>query len=457
MNKSGGKYPVKNGEIIELSISGMNHEGEGVGKYHGLTVFVPFALPEDQLTVQIEEVKKSYARGKVLEYLSFSDYRNESECSSYEECGGCQLQHYDYGRQLIFKREIVQNALERIAKQKGVNVLPVIGMKTPIMYRNKAEYPVRVIDRTLKAGFFASKSRVFVTLDGTCLIQHPLVEKTRETFMSICNQWDLKDRFLEASFHRLVIRVGVFSGEAMIVICSEKPVPGIETVCGRLISEMPQIKSVYQNTGKKESSNCLGQGLNLIMGKSSIREKIGSLEFDISPGSFFQVNSVQGEVLFSKTVEYAGCRGLAVDAYCGTGGISLNLAQEAEKVYGFEVYPDAVKDARHNAAVNEVENVEFIQGDAAVTLKDLHGIKPETIVIDPPRRGCDERVLQSIVGLQPEKIVYVSCNPATLARDLKVLADRDYAVAEVQPIDMFPQTYHTESVCLLERGESIDK
>ena len=444
MRGSSPQYPVQKGDEILVEISGLNHEGQGVGHYQGLTVFVPFALPEDRVVIQIEEVKSSFARGKVLEFLNSTAYRIESSCACFEECGGCHLQHFDYRRQLAFKEEVVVNALRRIGKFQGLKVLPIIGMKTPFAYRNKAEYPVRVVDGILKSGFFASRSHELIVLNKTCLIQHPLVEKTRKVFMAICNQQDMKKGFLKAVLNRLMIRVGVFSGEVMLVVGSENPVPVIEAVCERLISEMPQVKGIFQSCGQSFT------GDRLVMGKPSIREKIGGLEFDISPDSFFQVNSAQAEVLFSKTVEYAGCEGIAVDAYCGTGSISLFLAQEAKKVYGFEVFPDAVKDARHNAEINGIQNVEFIQGDIGVTLKKLNGVKPETIVVDPPRRGCDEKVLQEIAGLQPEKIVYVSCNPATLARDLKILAGTGYSIEEVQPIDMFPQTRHVEAITLLQ-------
>lgn len=452
MENTGSKYPVQKKQIIELSITGMNHEGEGVGKYHGLAVFVPFSLPEEQVIVQIEEAKSSYARGKVLEYLSLSPYRLEEKCSCFQECGGCYLQHYDYSRQLLFKQQIVENALLRIGKFSGLKVLSTIGMDHPFAYRNKAEYPVKFIEGSLKAGFFAPKSTKLVAFDEPCWIQHPLLERAREEFLKICNQPDLKKSFIEASFHHLIVRAGIFSGEVMVIILSQKPVKDIEIAAGRLVSQMPQVKSIYQSTG--QSSGSIGTEFDLAMGKPFIRERIGGMEFDISPGSFFQVNSLQGEILFSKTVEYAGCKGVAVDAYCGTGSISLFLAREAEKVYGFEIYPQAVKDARHNAAINGIENVEFIQGDAGTALKRLQGLKPETVVVDPPRKGCDQKVLNEIINLHPQKIVYVSCNPATLARDLKTLASSGYVIKEVQPIDIFPNTYHVECVVLMSR---VDK
>ena len=448
MENTGSKYPVQKNQIIELSISGMNHEGEGVGKYHGLAVFVPFSLPEEQVIVQIEEAKSSYARGKVLEYLSVSPYRLEEKCSYFKECGGCYLQHYDYSRQLLFKQQIVENALQRIGKFSGLKVLPTIGMDHPFAYRNKAEYPVKFIEGSFKAGFFAPQSTRLVAFDEPCWIQHPLLERVRKEFLKICNQSDLKKVFIEASFHHLIVRAGIFSGEVMVIILSQKPVKDIEIAAGRLVSQMPQVKSIYQSIGQSSGSS-IGTEFDLVMGKPFIRERIGGLEFDISPGSFFQVNSLQGEVLFSKAIEYANCKGVAVDAYCGTGSISLFLSREAEKVYGFEIYLQAVKDARHNAAINEIENVEFIQGDAGDALRKLKGISPETVVVDPPRKGCDQKVLNEIINLQPQKIVYVSCNPATLARDLKILAANGYAIKEVQPIDMFPQTYHVECVVLL--------
>lgn len=449
MKSSSYQYPVQKGDVIQVKISSLNHEGQGVGRYQGIVVFVPFTLPDDQVMVTVEEVKKSFVRGKVIELLISSERRTHSECASFEECGGCHLKHCDYGSQLRFKEDVVRNALTRIGKLEGVKVNPIIGMETPFSYRNKAEYPVKEVAGSLKSGFFAPKTHDLIAMDETCDIQHPLVEKARSIFMAVSNK-DLKEEFTQAFFYRLVVRVGFFTGEVMVIIESEGPVPSIDLAAGCLISEMPQVKSVYQHI-----KNCGGKGgkFHLVMGEPFIRERIGSLDFDISPGSFFQVNPVQAEVLFSKATEYADCKGVAVDAYCGTGSISLFLAQQAKKVYGFEVYPEAVEDARHNADINGIRNAEFIQGDVRVTLRHLKGLRPETVVIDPPRKGCEKQVIKEIIDLRPQKIVYVSCNPATLARDLRILGDNGYTIKEVQPIDMFPHTYHVETVVLITRVE----
>lgn len=449
--------PVKNNDKIELVISGMNHQGEGVGKYQGFTVFVPFVLPGDRIVAEIGEVKRSYARGKALQVLSRSPDFVPGNCSIYGKCGGCCLQHFDYSEQLRYKQKVVENALQRIGKLQGIKVLPVIGMEYPFCYRNKAEYPVRLVDGRFASGFFASKSSRLVPLEETCPVQHPLLEKARKAFIGICNGPDFRKKFAETGFHQLVVRAGVNTREVMVIAAVDAPVPGTEGFFERLTTEVPEATSFYQKVtksrGRAKSRNKPKTEYKLAAGKSVIRERLGNLDFDISPGSFFQVNSAQAEVLFAKVLEYAGCKGVAVDAYCGTGSISLFLAGEAQKVYGFEAYPDAVKDARHNAAINGIENTEFIPGDVADTLGTLHDAEPETVVIDPPRAGCDEKALEGIIRLNPRKIVYVSCNPSTLARDLKILTGRGYNVAEVQPVDMFPQAYHVETVVLITRAK----
>lgn len=241
-----GTPPVQKGNTIEISISGMNHQGEGVGRYEGFAVFVPFALPEDRVAVQIEEIKRSYARERVLEYLSSSSDRYESQCSAFGVCGGCHLLHFDYHRQLVFKQDVVKNALHRIGKLKGVPVLPTIGMKNPYAYRNKAEYPVGVIEGLHKSGLFSSKSSRLVALEDACPIQHPLLERIRKAFMDICNKPDFREAFVEAGFHQLVIRAGVNSGEIMVVPVVDKPLRLSEGAAKRLVDILPEVVSFYQ-------------------------------------------------------------------------------------------------------------------------------------------------------------------------------------------------------------------
>ena len=457
-NSSVSIYPVQKGDHIELFISGMNHQGEGVGRYKGFAVFVPFAIPEDQVLVEIREVKSRYARGTVIEHLGTSDYRVQSRCPSYTECGGCHLQHYDYSQQLVLKEDLVRNALERIGKLEEVKVLPTIGMKSPFGYRNKAEYPVRLLGGVLKSGFFASYSNRLVALPQDCPLQHSLLEKTRQELMAICNQQEFQNTFTEAGLHHLVVRCGENTGEVMVILVVDKPLSlnDMSGFLSQLITSVPELVSIYQkvekmNVGKRGRGRTVKY--KLIEGKPFIRETIDGINFNISPGSFFQVNSTQAAVLFSKTVEYANCQGVAIDAYCGTGSISLFLANQAQRVYGIESFPQAVTDAKENAAINSIHNVEFILGDSGNILSKWDRDRPETVVLDPPRAGCNKKALKGIVSLAPEKIVYVSCNPATLARDLKFLGSRGYSVIEAQPIDMFPQTYHVETVVLITRVE----
>jgi len=461
-NSYNTSYPVQSGDIIEISIAGLTHLGEGVGRHHGVAVFVPFAVPGDRVKVQIEEAKRNYARGSVIEQLSSSDYRTENQCLFYGDCGCCHLQHYDYSQQLVFKQDIVRNALQRIGKVDGIEVLPTIGMEKPFWYRNKAEYPVKFVDGVFKSGFFASSSNRLVALGHSCPLQHPLLEKTRESLMVFCNQRETQKVFFEAGLHQLIIRCGQKTGEVMVIFVVDNPLNPIALhfvggALSQLMALVPEVVSVYQKVivkgADKKGSTNRNVTYELMEGKPYIREMIYGLYFDISPGSFFQVNSHQAEILFSKTVEYANCKGTAIDAYCGTGSISLFLAQQAEKVYGIESFPASIEDARHNAEINKVKNAEFVLGDSGKVLAAWKKDKPEAVVIDPPRAGCDARALEGIVLLKPKRIVYVSCNPATLARDLKFLVSKGYSVAEVQPIDMFPQTYHVECVTLMSRVE----
>lgn len=451
-----GEYPLQKGDVIELTVSGLNHQGEGVGRYQGLAVFVPFALPGDCIRCRIVETKKRYARGQVTEFLTTAQERVGSECPAYGRCGGCHLQHYDYPRQLEFKQNIVKEALQRIGGLDKAVVLPTLGMEIPYQYRNKAEYPVQVIEGRVESGFFAPMTRNLVILACECPIQHPLLEKTRKAVMELVNGDMFQDKFREAGLNHLVVRAGTNTGEVMVIFVVEKTLKAGDML-GQLRGLVPEIVSVFQKVGKGPTGN-RNTPYELLAGKSTVRERVGSLNFDVSPGAFFQVNTRQGEILFLKTVDYAHCRGVALDAYCGTGSISLFLAQEAERVYGIESFPAAVEDAKHNAAINGIENAEFILGDAARMVELVRRKNPdvvvEAVILDPPRAGCDTEVLDGVVQLGPERIVYVSCNPATLARDLKILAAGGYVIEKVQPIDMFPQTYHVETCVLLSHKKS---
>ncbi len=450
--------PVERGGEYELEITSLGHSGEGVGRYHGFTVFVPGALPGERVAATAEVVKQNYAKARLDEVLVPSPDRVAPRCAVYQRCGGCQLQHLSYPAQLAAKRQTVIDAVSRIGKLRDVTVHPTIGAVEPWYYRNKMQFPVGFAGGRLAVGCFSSGSHDIVDVDDCC-IQHAAnnaIARTVRATLAGLGVPPYDEKSGRGVVRHVLGRVGTASGEVMtVIVTATADLPKKESIVASLRRDIPGLVSVVHNVNPARTNVILGRQTATIWGEDTIVDRIGEFLFRVSARSFFQVNTAQAAVLYRKAEEYAGLTGVetVIDAYCGTGTITLFLARRAAKVYGIEVVADAVEDARANAAANGVGNTEYIVGDAVEVMPRLRarGVQPHAIVVDPPRAGCAPAVLDTFVGMRPQRIVYVSCNPASLARDLAILAGGGYRVQEIQPVDMFPQTFHVESVVWLQR------
>ncbi|MCP1136001.1 23S rRNA (uracil(1939)-C(5))-methyltransferase RlmD [Paenibacillus polysaccharolyticus] len=464
--------PVSKNDETVIEIIGMNHDGEGVGRADGYTLFVQGALPGETVRVRVMKTKKQYGYAKLLEIVKASPDRVSAPCPIYDQCGGCQIQHMSYAGQLAWKRQLVIDNLQRIGKlnvltgdetneedtEHAIRVLPTMGMDEPWRYRNKAQVPIGVTEGGLVGGFYAKGSHRIIDME-TCLIQHEhndeVVAKVKEigSHLGISAYNEETGRGL---LRHVVVKKAFCTGEMMLVLVTNgRDIQHKDEWIGSIREAIPQVASICQNVNKKQTNVIFGDETRVLWGRDVIYDFIGDVQFAISPRSFYQVNPVQTEVLYGKTVEYAGLSGkeTVIDAYCGIGTISLFLAQHADQVYGVEIVPEAIEDARSNAMLNEMKNVKFEVGaseDVIPRWKE-QGIEADVIVVDPPRKGCDPRLLDTILEMKPERVVYVSCNPSTLARDLRVLEDGGYRTVEVTPVDMFPHTVHVESVAMLVR------
>ena len=450
--------PVKKGDCVEINITGLGSSGEGVGKYEGFAVFVQGALPEETVKAEITLVKKSYSIGKLQEIVVKSPERVTPVCPIYAECGGCQLQHLSYKGQLDVKRAQVQAALTRIG-HLDLEVQPVIGCANPWNYRNKMQFPAAInAEGVLNIGCYAASTHSVINADG-CMIQKEANNQVLLTVRKWMQRFGISaydEKTGKGLVRHVMARVGVHSGEVMaVLITSAYDIPHRKELIEWLKKYVPGLVSIVQNINKKPTNIIMGNKTRVIYGSSTIKDSLGALSFNVSAQSFFQVNSEQAEKLYNKALEFAALNGneTVVDVYCGTGTISLFMAKHAKKVYGIEIVAPAIEDAEKNAADNGCDNAEFLLGDASLELPKLldGGVQPDVVLVDPPRAGCEEKVLAAIVGVAPERVVYVSCNPASLARDLAYLEQHGYKTAVAQPVDMFPSTSHVETVCLVTR------
>ncbi len=439
-----------------IEITGMTHEGQGVGRINGLAVFVDGVLEGEQAEIKIIKLNKSYAVGKLINILKTSPDRATPFCGAYKRCGGCSLQHMDYKAQLAFKTKLVRDNLERIGGISGVIVHDTIGMNVPMNYRNKAQFPVAAVNGSVVTGFYAARSHDVIDSEE-CGIQDVISDRIRKIVGHFITEKGIPaydEKTGRGLIRHIMTRVGFNTGEVMVVlVINGSSLPYADELLGLLTCDVPGIKSIYLNINTKSTNVILGDKNILLYGSETITDTIGRYRFIISPHSFFQVNPVQTEVLYGKALEYAGLTGTETvfDLYCGIGTISLFLSEKAAKVIGVEVVEAAISDARENAGINGVTNTEFFVGEAERVVPELYGrgIRADVVVLDPPRKGCDESLLQLLADMQPDRIVYVSCNPATLARDLKFLASHGFSVIEAQPVDMFPWTGHVETVVLM--------
>ena len=539
--------PVRLGGEYDADIVGIGHEGEGVGRVNGFTLFVHGALPGERVRVRVVRLKKQYGHAELVRVLRESPDRQTAPCPAFPECGGCQLQHLNVDAQLVWKRRIVVDNLRRIGKltvreeadapetagaagcggegggaatsgdssdpggapsacegaaeevvrapsrdslpapdtsgvveeresgvpahqtpapssepaaDSGVVVRPVIGMADPWRYRNKVQVPIGEREGGLVGGFFARASHRIVDTDQ-CLIRHEAGDAVVRRVKAAARELGISA--YDPATHRgllrhVIVKVGFRTGEVMVVLVTNgTSIPNADRFVAAIREAVPGVASVCQNINTARTNVVLGDRTVTLWGRDVIYDFIGDIRFAISARSFYQVNPIQTEILYRKAVEYAGLTGreTVIDAYCGIGTISLFLAKHAKRVYGVEAVADAIADARRNAALNGIGNVEFVVGLAEEVLPawKAQGIRADVIVVDPPRKGCDAALLDTIVAMRPERVVYVSCNPSTLARDLRILEDGGFRTVEVQPVDMFPHTAHVESVsCLIYKG-----
>lgn len=456
---------AKNEEII-LEISDMGNEGEGIGKLDGYPFFVKDAIPGDVIRAGVLKAKASYGYARVIEILTLSDNRTEPKCPVAKACGGCQIQHMQYSAQLAFKQDKVANCIQRIggiSPEKYV-MEDIIGMEEPWHYRNKAQFPVAVSpDGKLVTGFYAGRSHRIIPC-AHCFIQADGTEKICRTVVEFLESYGVlayDEKTHSGLVRHIMLRKSKESGRFLVclVINGDKLVHAEEFV--QMLRDVADIESVCLNVNTCPGNTILGDEIIPLYGSPCLMDSIGGIRYQISPLSFYQVNPIQTERLYETALEYAGLTGgeIVWDLYCGIGTISLFLARKAGKVYGVEIVPDAVRDAKENARHNGITNAEFFVGAAENVVPQKYqesggSVKADVVTLDPPRKGCDAKLLETVIAMEPQRIVYVSCDPATLARDLKVLAAGGYRLERVRCVDMFPQGGHVESVCLLHRRDS---
>ncbi|ELC8364665.1 23S rRNA (uracil(1939)-C(5))-methyltransferase RlmD [Clostridium perfringens] len=452
----------KNKEYI-FDIISQGYEGEGIAKIDNkYPIFIEGALKGEKVKVRIVKVNKNFAYGKLMEVLEASEERVNPPCAIYKRCGGCKLQHASYKAQLDFKWDRVKDCVSKIGKLDPSIVKYPLGMEEPWRYRNKVQLPIGLINGEVKIGFFAPRSHDIIDMES-CLIQDEIGDKVVKLTREWIEKFNIRPYNVDGEYdekgivRHIMIRRGFTTNEVMVVLVTNgEKLPHKEEFVDLMVKNIPGIKSVIQNINSKKTNVILGLESKTLWGEDTISDYIGDFRFNISPLSFFQVNPTQTEVLYGKALEYANLTGNeeVFDAYCGTGTITLFLSQKAKKVYGVEIIPQAIDNAWINAKENKVENVEFFVGESEVVIPDLinKGVKADVVVVDPPRKGCDKKLLDAITNIDAKKIVYVSCDPSTLGRDLKVLEENGYKTLEVQPVDMFPNTSHVECCVKLKKN-----
>ncbi len=451
------KLELAKNDKIELTIDSLTSEGSGVGKYNGLAVFVNGTVPRDKIVAHIIKRSKNYAVGRVDKILSPSPSRIESDCPYSDKCGGCSFRNMTYDEELKYKRNRVNDALSRIG-HLDIGVDELIGADSLDNYRNKAQYPVSINDGELTAGFYAYKShRIVPCFD--CRLQPVEFANGLAAFskwVESANVTSYDESTGKGLLRHIYFRKAFATGQIMAcAVINGENIPKPELLTALLKEQLDGLASVVINVNKEKTNVILGKRSKVIWGEEYIKDVLLGKTFVISPNSFYQVNRSQCEKLYSKALEYAKLTGkeTVLDLYCGVGTIGLTMADNAESVVGVEIVEQAVKNAKINAEINNINNARFICADAkkAVKILENEGVKPDVVVLDPPRKGCDKSVFDTIEELSPKRIVYVSCDSATLARDLEILKHKGYNAEKITAVDMFPRTPHIECVALIER------
>lgn len=455
------RMEFKKNQMVELNIDDIGNEGEGIGHIDGYALFLKDAVIGDKVRAKIIKTKKNYGFARVEEVLKPSRDRVEPKCPKARQCGGCTLQHLSYEKQLEYKFSKVKNCLERIGGLSGIEekMEPIYGMDEPFYYRNKAQFPVGTDkDGNLITGFYAGRTHHIVDCTH-CLIQHPVNEKILRKVLDYMKKNNISaydEKMHQGCVRHIVTRVGFSTGQIMVCLVingQKKDLKNLDQLV-KSLCEIEGMTSICVNINREKTNRILGSTIEVVSGDPYIYDYIDNVKYQIGPLSFFQVNPKQTKVLYEKALEYADLKGEETvwDLYCGIGTISLFLAQKARKVYGVEIVKEAIDDAKLNAAINGFDNAQFFVGKAEDVLPreyEKNGVYADVIVVDPPRKGCDRKLLDTMVQMQPKRIVYVSCDPATLARDVKVLGENGYQVEKVSVVDQFGHSSHVENIVLL--------
>lgn len=456
---------MKKNDILKLNVLSISSEGSGVAKTsEGITVFIPDSAVGDELNVRILKVQKTYAFGKVEEVITPSPDRIAPTCNVGEKCGGCVYSHISYEAELKAKEQRVKDAIERIAKL-SVPMNPIVSTGEVSRYRNKAMIPVGLNkDGKVTMGFYSKHSHRIIPCDDCSLQPLSFLKATEilKSFIESRNITVYNEATGKGLFRHLYLRIAEKTNELMItLVINGKELPFAEELINSFKEFLPNLKSVILNSNTDDTNVVLGKYSRTLYGEDSITDVLCDLKFMISPQSFYQVNRKGAELLYGKAAEYAALSGdeVLLDLYCGTGTIGLSMAHKAKSLIGVEIVPKAIEDAKKNAKANGIENARFICGDAAKAAETLkaEGVSPDVIIIDPPRKGCDKSLIKTISDFNPKRVVYVSCDPATLARDLAVFAELGFKAEEITPVDMFPRTAHVECVVLMTRGGFEEK
>ena len=441
----------------EVEIIDNGFEGEGIAKLNDFTIFIPGAIKGEKCRILIVKVNKSFAFGKLLEVLKSSGYRVNADCATYKRCGGCSLRHIQYEETLKIKRDMVQNLVNKGLKNK-ITVNYVIDMDNPYNYRNKLQYPVGKDKKGMHViGVFANRTHEIIPVES-CLIQNKEAEKVAKEIFKFIKEKNISiydEKTRSGAIRHIIVKIGVKTNEIMCIIVSNDETLRMEKEFVKdITSKFSNVKTIIKNINNKNTNVILGNKNVVIYGDGFIYDKLGDYTFKISAKSFYQTNPTQTEVLYNKAIEFARLdkEDVLCDLYCGIGTIGIFASSKVKQVYGIEIVEEAVEAAKENAKINNVDNIEFIAGDVEKAFKELveeHHVEPTAIIVDPPRRGLDATTINKTLELEVEKLVYVSCNPATMVRDLKMLEEK-YDVKEIQPVDMFPYTSHVECVAVLQ-------
>ena len=454
----------KNEEYI-VNIIDNGFHGEGIAKIEGITIFVDYAMKGEIIKIKILKIQKNFAYGKIIEIIEKSPVRTEADCITYNRCGGCNLRHIKYNETLKIKKAIVQNCMNKALKRE-IKINNVIGMENPLHYRNKLQYPLGLDNqRNPVMGVFSARTHNIIPTEK-CFIQNEKCEEIAKDIFEFIKRNNIStydEKTLKGTVRHIVIRIGIKTNEILVTLVLNDNKLKDKELVQYIIKKHPEVKTIVKNFNTKNTNVILGDKTEVIYGEGYIYDILGDYKFKISPLSFYQVNPLQTEILYNTAIQFAEANNsnnqdnIALDLYCGIGTIGIFAAKHFKKIYGIEIIEEAIKDAKENAKINKIENAEFYAGDVEKLLPKIiekENIKPNVVFVDPPRKGLDTKTIGVLKELKPEKIIYISCNPATLARDLALL-DETYEIKEVQPIDMFPFTSHVECVCALNCNKII--